>query len=94
MLTLKETAHCMVCNKSLQTEASDEMITCSTCSLTTLLSLLKAKSVCHILHDTEDGMRNYTCFNDAVQSFSTKIKNMTPFADNPLNDLKKLLLKA
>ena len=85
----------MICNKSLPTEASDdEMITRNNCKITTLLSLLKAKLVCHILVNTEYGMRNYTCFNDAVQSFLAKIKNMTPFADNPLNDLKKLLLKA
>ena len=38
-------------------------------------------------------MRNYTCFNDAIQSFLTKIKNATPIADSPLNDLKKSLLK-
>ena len=83
----------MVYNKSLPTEASDdEMITCNNCKITTLSSLLKTKLVCHILVNTEDGMRNYTCFNDAIQSFLTKIKNTTPIADIPLNDLNKLLL--
>ena len=90
----KKTACCMVCNKSLPTEVSDdEMITCNNCKITILSSLLKTKLVCHILVNTEDGMRNYACFNDAIQSFLTKIKNTTPIADIPLNDLKKLLLK-
>ena len=43
--------------------------------------MLKTKLVCHILVNTEDEMRNYTNFNDAAQSFLTKIKNTTPIAN-------------
>ena len=58
----------------------------------TLLSFLKTKLVCQILVNTEDGMGNYTCFNDALQRSLTKLKNAIPTAYIPLNTLKKLLL--
>ena len=50
-------------------------------SIFSLSSLLETKLVCHILVNTEDEMRNYTNFNDAAQSFLTKIKNTTPIAN-------------
>ena len=94
-IDIKKSSSCFVCNSSLDTqETTEETITCPNCNITTLASLCKTKLVCQIFLQTADNISNFTCFNDALQSFLKSINCQTALSDIEINELKKLLLTA
>ena len=92
-IDIKKSSSCFVCNSYLDTqETTEETITCPNCNITTLAS--QVKLVCQILLQTANNISNFTCFNDALQSFLKSINCQTALSDIEINELKKLLLTA
>lgn len=87
---LKRELSCIACNACIKGIASDDMITCQNCQMTTLpyhklvaqLMILKAKGK----------VQSYTCFNDALQSFLVSSNTNLTIDTIDLDELKKLLL--
>ena len=49
-------------------------MTCKNCKMTTLASLFQTKLVSQMMIKTDQNkLENFTCFNDAIQSFLTPI---------------------
>ena len=92
---IKRSSSCIVCNKSQEAQPEQETITCTNCKITTLATILKTKLVCQLfIKTTENKIQNFTCFNDAIQSFLTIKKCETPLSEIQINELQKLLLTA
>ena len=74
--------------------ASDGMITCQNCQMTTLEENCSLKLVAQLMILTAKGkVQSYTCFNDALQSFlASSNTNLTLIDTIDLDELKKLLL--
>lgn len=92
---IKKNASCIVCNSLIDNVTEDETITCKNCNVTTLTSTVNTKLVCQVVVNTHEGkMINYTCFNDAMQSFLNTISVTKDVSDMSIDELNKLFLKA
>ena len=71
------------CNKIQPVNNDEEFVTCKNCKMTTLTSVIK----------TDDNkLENFTCFNDAIQSFFTLKLCPTPISELNKDEMKKLFL--
>ena len=60
--------------------------------MTTLASIFQTKLVSQMMIKTDQNkLENFTCFNDAIQSFFT-LKCPTPMSELKKDEMKKLLL--
>lgn len=91
---LKRELSCIACNACIKGIASDGMITCQNCQMTTLEENCSHKLVAQLMILTAKGkVQSYTCFNDALQSFlASSNTNLTLIDTIDLDELKKLLL--
>ncbi|XP_067029627.1 uncharacterized protein [Acropora muricata] len=90
---LKRELFCIACNACIKGIASDGMITCQNCQMTTLEENCSHKLVAQLLILTAKGkVQSYTCFNDALQSFLASNNTNLTIDTTDLDELKKLLL--
>ena len=91
---LKRELSCIACNSCIKGIASDGMITCQNCQMTTQEENCSHKLVAQLMILTAKGkVQRYTCFNDASQSFlESSNTNLTLIDTIDLDELKKLLL--
>ena len=91
---LKREPACLACNSCLKEQPSQEgKITCQNCQMTIKEENCKNKLVGQLLIKLTTGkLQNYTCFNDALQSFLASINNDTNIDTIDLVELRDLLL--
>lgn len=90
---LKRELSCIACNACIKGIASDGMITCQNCQMTTLEENCSHKLAAQLMILTAKGkVQNYTCFNDALQSFLASSNTNLTIDTIDLDELKKLLL--
>ena len=91
---LERELSCIACNACIKGIASDGMITCQNCQMTTQEENCNHKLVAQLMILTAKGkVRSYTCFNDALQSFlASSNTNLTLIDTIDLDEFKKLLL--
>ena len=90
---LKRELSCIACNACIKGIASDGMITCQNCQMTTLEENCSHKLVAQLMILTAKGkVQSYTCFNDALQSFLASSNTNLTIDTIDLDELKKLLL--
>ena len=90
---LKRELSCIACNACIKGIASDGMITCKNCQMTTLEENCSHKLVAQLMILTAKGkVQSYTCFNDALQSFLASSNTNLTIDTIDLDELKKLLL--
>ena len=83
--------HCF--NACIKGIASDGMITCQNCQMTTLEENCSHKLAIQLMILTAKGeVQSYTCFNDALQSFLASSNTNLTIDTIDLDELKKLLL--
>ena len=59
--------------------------------MTTLASVFQTKLVCQMMIKTDHNkLENFTCFNDAIQSFFTLKPCPTPISELKEDEMKKL----
>lgn len=72
---IKKSTSCLVCNASIELDPDEtnDTITCPSCQMRMLSSLLNDKLVCTlVIKNNSNGKKEtYTCFNDTLQSFFT-----------------------
>ena len=86
---------CILCNKKLPlSKPEDDMITCTNCNITTLLSVVQTKLICNLVLSIDGKIVSYTAFNDPIQSFFTNVRCDTPISSIGENELTRLLLHA
>ena len=91
---LKRELSCIACNACIKGIASDGMISCQNCQMTTQEENCNHKLVAQLMILTAKGkVQSYTCFNDALQSFlASSNTNLTLIDTIDLDELKELLL--
>ena len=90
---LKRELSCIACNVCIKGIASDGMITCQNCQMTTLEENCSHKLVAQLMILTAKGkVQSYTCFNDALQSFLASSNTNLTIDTIDLDELKKKLL--
>ena len=92
---LKRELSCIACNACIKGTASDGMITCQNCQMTTLEENCSHKLVAQLMILTAKGkVQSYTCFIDALQSFLASNNTNLTIGTTDLDELKKLLLES
>ena len=87
---LKRELSCIACNACIKGIASDDMITCQNCQMTTLEENCSHKLVAQLMILTAKGkVQSYTCFNDALQSFLASSNTNLTIDTIDLDELKK-----
>lgn len=82
-IDINKSTSCITCNKIQPVNNDEEFVTCKNCKMTTLTSVIK----------TDDNkLENFTCFNDAIQSFFTLKLCPTPISELNKDEMKKLFL--
>ena len=77
------------CNKIQPVNNEEEFVTCKNCKMTTLTSIFQTKLVSQMMIKTDQTkVENFTCFNDAIQSFFT-LKCPTPMSELKEDEMKK-----
>ena len=75
-IQLKKQPACVACNTCFEEPlpTDNPTMTCKSCKITTLSTTCNHKLVCQMMVKTKSGkLQNYTCFNDAIESFLATI---------------------
>ena len=93
---IKKSSSCIVCNTSIDLdEEKEDTITCPSCQMTMLASLLNDKFVGTLVIKTPEGKKEtYTCFNDTLQSFLLSINRPEAVDEIPIEELQDLLVRS
>ena len=88
---INRSTSCIACNK-IQPVNEEELVTSKNCKMTTLASFFQTKLVSQMMIKIDQNkLENFTCFNDAIQSFFT-LKCQTPKSELREDEMKKLFL--
>jgi len=83
---------CIACNKIQPVNNEEEFVTCKNCTMSTLATIFQTKLVSQMMIKTDQNkVENFTCFNDAIQTFFT-LKCLTPMSELKEDEMKKLSL--
>ena len=92
VIFINRSTSCIACNKIQPVNNKEEFVTCKNCKITTLASIFQTKLVSQIMIKIDQNkLQNFTCFNDALQSFFT-LKYPTPVSELNEDEMKKLFL--
>ena len=90
-IDINKSTSCIACNKIQPVNNDEEFVTCKNCKTTTLASVFQTKLVCQMVIKTDKNkFENFTCFDDAIQSFLTLKLCPTPISALNKDEMKNI----
>lgn len=92
-IDIVKSTSCIACNKIQPVNNDEEFVTYKNCKTTTLASVFQTQLVCQMVIKTDQNkFENFSCFDDAIQSFLTIKLCPKPISALNKDEMKKLFL--